>query len=157
LRLVAPRGLIIMPQMLLREATEKDAAGIRDLLAGDGLPASDLEASRPVFIVACENGKIIGTGGLQIFGPVALLRSVAVAPQWRRQGLGQTIVQELERIARAAHVTQLVLLTHTARSFFEQRGYRVIERGMIAAAVQGTEEFRSLCPASATCMRKIFA
>ena len=48
-----------------------------------------------------------------------------------------------------------MLLTQTARDFFAHLGYRVIERTEAPEEVQGSEEFRSLCPASAICMVKI--
>jgi len=47
-----------------------------------------------------------------------------------------------------------VLLTQAARRFFERQGYRAIERQSVPQAVQASEEFRSLCPTSATCMAK---
>ena len=138
----------------LQTATAKDAERIRLLLEGSDLPTSDLSASKPEFIVAYEHAELIGAGALQRFAAVALLRSVAVAPHRRASGLGRLIVQELERRARAADVTQLVLLTQTAQRFFERQGYRAIERHSVPQAVQASEEFRSLCPTSATCMAK---
>jgi amino-acid N-acetyltransferase len=47
-----------------------------------------------------------------------------------------------------------VLLTQTAERFFSQRGYSRIDRASVPAPVQEASEFRSLCPASATCMSK---
>jgi amino-acid N-acetyltransferase len=135
----------------------RDAESIRVLLEHNGLPTSDLTSSKPQFIVVCEGAKILGTGALQRFGSSALLRSVAVDPDRRGRGLGRIIVEDLERIARGARVTQLILLTETAKPFFEHQGYRVIERHEVPQHVQGSEEFRSLCPASATCMAKTLA
>jgi len=132
---------------------EEDADALR-VLCGGGLQPGDLTASKPEFIVAYEHAELIGAGALQRFAAVALLRSVAVAPHRRASGLGRLIVQELERRARAADVTQLVLLTQAARRFFERQGYRAIERQSVPQAVQASEEFRSLCPTSATCMAK---
>jgi len=86
-----------------------------------------------------------------------LLRSVAVASHRRGGGIGRRIVHELERLARGTHVTQLLLLTQTAQRFFEHQGYRAIERQYVPEAVQASEEFRSLCPTSATCMSKTLA
>jgi amino-acid N-acetyltransferase len=54
-------------------------------------------------------------------------------------------------------VKELVLLTQSAALFFQRQGYRVVERSGVPRAVQMSEEFRSLCPASATCMTKSLA
>src|SRR2546421_8546650 len=144
-------------ELILRTATAEDAESIRILLERAGLPTSDLTSSKPEFIVACEDAELIGTGALQRFETIALLRSVAVTSGRRGGGIGRFIVQELERRARAAHVTQLVLLTQTAQRFFEHQGYRALERHSVPQAVQASEEFRSLCPTSATCMSKTLA
>jgi amino-acid N-acetyltransferase len=141
----------------LRTAVGQDTATIRALLESSGLPTSDLAASGPEFIVACEDDSIIATGALQRFGSTALLRSVAVSADRRGAGLGRIIVQELERIASAERIARLILLTQTAQRFFEHQGYRAIERREVPQDVQRTEEFRSLCPISAVCMAKTLA
>lgn len=138
----------------LRAAESQDAQGIRLLLKRNGLPTSDLASSRPEFVVAHQGAELIGAGAFERFGTVALLRSVVVAGDRRGTGLGQRIVRELELRARASGIEELVLLTQTAAPFFERHGYRVIERGTAASAVQASEEFRSLCPASSVCMMK---
>lgn len=138
----------------VRAATDRDGAAIRALLAANSLPTSDLEAARPRFVVACMDQQVIGTGALQTFGSVALLRSIAVEPHLRGAGVGRAIVSELERIARLNEISRLILLTQTAKTFFEAQGYTAVERASVPAAVQESEEFRSLCPASALCMSK---
>jgi amino-acid N-acetyltransferase len=142
----------------LRAATAGDTASIRELLERGDLPTSDLSTSSPQFIVAVDGAnRIVAVGALEAFGDSALLRSVIVTSELRGTGLGQRVVQELERIARTAQVKQLALLTLTARQFFERQGYRVIARQAVPEALQDTEEFRSLCPGSATCMAKSLA
>jgi amino-acid N-acetyltransferase len=143
-----------MSLTVFREAKSQDATRIRALLEDSALPTSDLESSRPQFVVACDGERIVGVGALQSFGSVALLRSVAVDREVRSRGLGRGIVRELERVARSTGVAQLVLLTQTARDFFEHRGYGVIGREAVPDAIQGSAEFRTLCPASAVCMFK---
>ena len=130
--------------------------GVRALLESSGLPTSDLLISKPKFVVACDGARIVGAGALEIFGSAALLRSVVVSEELRGSGLGRTIVRELERIAGIIGVRELVLLTQTAKPFFKHQGYGVIERGEAPQAIRGSEEFRLLCPASATCMSKAF-
>ena len=135
-------------------ASAKDLTAIRALLERSGLPTSDLESARPEFAVIREEGQVIAAGALQRFGSSALLRSVVVAPDRRGSGLGQVMVTELERIACAARISSLVLLTQSAAEFFARQGYRAIERSAAPQDMQGSEEFRSLCPSSATCMAK---
>ena len=139
----------------LRTTAAGDLAAIRALLEQAGLPTSDLAVSTPKFIVLREDGHIVAAGALERFGSSALVRSVVVAEDRRGAGLGRIIVQELEKVARAARIGRLILLTQTARQFFTQQGYRVIERSEAPQDMQGSEEFRSLCPASATCMMKV--
>jgi N-acetylglutamate synthase-like GNAT family acetyltransferase len=135
-------------------ASPEDLIAIHDLLARAGLPTSDLAAAQPDFSVIREPGRVVAAGALQRFGASALLRSVVVAEDRRGAGLGRMIVSELERLARAARIERLVLLTNTAAEFFAHQGYRVLERSSAPADIQKTEEFRSLCPTSATCMAK---
>lgn len=140
---------------LLRNATAADMQAIRELLDGNGLPTSDLACSSARFTVACEGDRIIGAGALERFGQTALLRSVAVDPARRGQGLGRHIVKALEHQARAAGISRLVLLTQGARRFFEHQDYHPFDRAQLPKAVQASAQFRSLCPASAECMTKV--
>lgn len=135
-------------------AAPADLDAVRSLLAAAGLPTSDLTPASPQFLVVHEAGRIVAAGALERFGSDALLRSVAVAPEQRSQGLGRLMVRELERLASSSGVAQLVLLTMTASDFFAGLGYRIIDRTSAPAAVQRSAEFRSLCPSSATCMAK---
>ena len=138
----------------IRSALAKDMPQICALLESADLPTSDLTTARPQFLVAFEGSQIVAAGALQRFGQSALLRSVVVAPELRGSGLGRLMVRELERTALAAGIGQLILLTQAARSFFEQLRYRVIDRQDAPADMQQGEEFRTLCPASASCMAK---
>lgn len=140
--------------LTLRTATAADAQSIHDLLQRSGLPTSDLSTARPEFLVAERAGQIIGVGALEHFGTAALLRSVAVEPQWRGSGVGRWIIANLEQRARAAGIDELILLTLTARDFFARLGYSPKRRDQVPSAVLGSSEFRSLCPASASCMAK---
>ena len=135
-------------------ASAQDLIAIRALLEHSGLPTIDLESARPEFAVIRAEDRVIAAGALQRFGTSALLRSVVVAADRRGIGLGQAIVSELERVARAARIKRLVLLTETAVDFFARQGYGVIERSSAPENIQASEEFRSLCPSSATCMAK---
>ena len=141
--------------MELRLQLPQEREAIRSLLVGAALPVVDLDTATVHFIVATERSTPIGAIGLERFGSAGLLRSLVVRSDWRGSGVGARLVDALESFARGNGVDQLVLLTQTAAPFFARRGYRVIERAAAPAAIQASAEFRSLCPASATCMLKI--
>ena len=75
----------------------------------------------------------------------------------RGNGLGRALIEELERIARDAHIAQLLLLTQTASEFFLGLGYQEIERSSVPVEIRVSEESRTMCPASAACMVKKLA
>lgn len=139
---------------LIRAATASDLEAVGALLEAAHLPTADVRSARPAFLVATAGAELAGAGALEIYAGAALLRSLVIAPQWRGRGLGHQLVKSLERQARAAHVYQIVLLTQTAREFFTRLDYRVIERAEAPAAVQASQEFAALCPASAVCLSK---
>ena len=139
----------------IRPATPDDFGEILALLNAASLPTQDLGNARPVhFWVAVRAGRIAGAGGLEQYGDAGLLRSIVVTDAARGTGLGIALVETLEATAATMGISQLVLLTRTARSFFEHRGYRVIPRESAPDAVRTSAEFRVFSPAPAVCMTK---
>lgn len=63
-----------------------------------------------------------GVVGLEVYGKVALLRSLAVSATSRGNGYGKDLVARAERYAQSLGVTEIYLLTTTAATFFEQLG-----------------------------------
>ncbi|MBU8975882.1 GNAT family N-acetyltransferase [Lysobacter sp. MMG2] len=141
--------------MIVRPLAHDEEPRVRALLVEAALPVEDLDQSNVHFMVAVDDDATIGAIGLEVFGPVGLLRSLVVRPEARGDGTGGRLVDALESFARTNRVSQLVLLTQTAAAFFAHRGYAVIDRAAAPAEVQRSAEFRSLCPASATCMIKV--
>ena len=132
-----------------------DLPAIRALLAAAGLPVADLPAAHHDDFWGCrESPDLIGVIGLETYGAVALLRSLAVAPNWQGRGLGAALLAHAERAARLRGVSALYLLTTTAEAFFARRGYVRIPREAAPPALHRTAEFAALCPASAACLRK---
>ncbi|UWX04560.1 GNAT family N-acetyltransferase [Pseudoxanthomonas sp. NC8] len=140
--------------MVLRPGTADDQAAIRSLLQDSRLPVDDIDAAAVGFTVATEAAALAGVVGLERFGSAGLLRSLAVRDGQRGRGVGGQLVDAVETQAIAPGLRHLVLLTTTAAQFFSRRGYVAIARDQAPAAVQRSAEFRSLCPASATCMIK---
>jgi amino-acid N-acetyltransferase len=144
-------------QSRIESSVPEDLPAIRALLEQAGLPHRDLENNAAArFWIVREGERLIGAVGLEIYGRSGLLRSLVVAPEARQSGIGGRLVEELEIAARSSGLLQLLLLTETAATFFSGRGYAVIDRADAPDEVRSSAEFRSLCPASATCMSKSF-
>jgi amino-acid N-acetyltransferase len=129
---------------------------VRYLLTASELPTSDLSPKHLEHFFACgpvETPK--GVVGLEIYGKVALLRSLAVAEDSRGNGYGKALVAQAERYAYSHAVTEVYLLTTTAEEFFRQLGYRRTERASAPEAIRQTEEFSALCPSSSAFMVKL--
>ena len=126
----------------------------RALLRSVGLPCDDLTMDRHILIGYYEDGKLIGTGALELYGKYALLRSLAVIDALRGRMLGSRITDELMDVARENDITQIFLLTETARLFFKRKGFVDIDRKDVPAEVRGSSEFSGVCRESAICMVK---
>jgi amino-acid N-acetyltransferase len=132
-----------------------DLTAIQALLTAARLPIEDLDEPADLgFWVVRDGERVVGAIGLECHDTVGLLRSLVLAPEYRKRGLGLALVAALERYARSAGVEVLVLLTQTAAPFFDRLGYSVVDRAYVPDEVKASAEFRSLCPASAICMTK---
>ncbi len=131
-----------------------DATAIVPLLLTAGLSVDDLPADLRHFLTLGEASMPDGVVGLELYGAHALLRSLAVNPDLRGQGLGVALLKAAEDHARAEQATQLFLLTETAEQFFAAHGWRRLERSEAPAAIRQTRQFSDLCPDDAAFMTK---
>jgi amino-acid N-acetyltransferase len=130
-------------------------AEVAQLLAAAGLPTADLTDQHcQSFFHAGPATAPTGVVGLEVFGDVALLRSLVVAPRERSAGAGSMLVRHAEDHARAAGVRRVYLLTTTAEAFFTRLGYENTSRESAPAAIRATREFAGICPASSAFMSK---
>jgi len=127
-----------------------------DLLQESNLPVSDLSEQKELFALL-QNNEVAGTGGLELFDNCALLRSVAVRKDLQGKGLGKFINRELEKISKQRGIDCIYLLTTTAKDFFSKEGYEAITRDEVPESIKATSEFSSVCPSSATVMKKDLA
>ncbi len=137
-----------------RFASPADDGPLRELLAGAGLPSVDVSADRQEYILAHSGHELVGCVGLEVYGDAALLRSLAVAKGLRGQGLGTALYQRMLAHASLRGVKTAYLLTTSAERFCAERGCDRIDRTAVPAAIAASAEFKSLCPASAVCMRR---
>ena len=142
------------PGVRVRPAESRDLAGVEALLAASSLPLAGVRDSFPGFVVAEDaSGTVVGVAGLEVHENHALLRSVAVAPEWRSRRLGRALVERIISEANARGLQSIHLLTTTADRYFPSFGFTTIPRDEVPACLQVAEEFASACPASATVMR----
>ncbi len=138
-----------------RALDDEDLPTLRAALAAAGLPTDDIDQpGRDFYAILDHRGRTIGYGGLERHGTAALLRSIVVPPRERGRGQGGVIVETLEREAAGRGVTTVYVLTTDAAPFFARIGYSSIDRASVPAAIAGTAQFATLCPTTATVMRK---
>jgi amino-acid N-acetyltransferase len=150
-------------EITIRKAEAGDYPRITRLLAEADLPLAGLNGHEN-FLVLCREGAVlqrpvrpalIGCAAIERYGKYGLLRSVALAPRERRQGLGRRLVEEILQLARRDGLAELLLFTTTAAPFFERLGFRAIRREEVPLPVQASLEFQSACPDTATVLRLV--
>jgi amino-acid N-acetyltransferase len=125
-------------------------------LDDNGLPSADVGDHLAGFLVArgSDDHDLAGVVGVEPRGTEALLRSLCVVADQRGRGLARALCAGAEAIARGTGAREIYLLTTDARVYFEKQGFAARKREDAAPAIQGTAEFRTLCPSTATVMSK---
>jgi len=140
--------------IIIEAARTADEPAVRALLQSAGLPHEDFAGHLANFLVARQDGAVVGAVGFERHGDEALLRSLVVAPGWQGDGLGGALLRRLENEAQRQGVRDFYLLTTTAEHFFAKRWFQKIDRTSVPPAIAATPEFNHLCPASSICMRR---
>jgi amino-acid N-acetyltransferase len=146
------KPIVAYTEPRLRRAHPDDLEAIESLLVASSLPLDGVREALDDFVVAEAGDEIVGVAGLESCCDDALLRSVAVAPGWRSQGLGRALVTRIISDAEARGCRALYLLTNTAERYFPSFGFRPMSRDAVPAGVRETVEFSHACPHSATVM-----
>jgi amino-acid N-acetyltransferase len=128
--------------------------GVIGLLVSEKLPVVDLPAMLDNFVVMKDGKDVIGVAGLEIYGDYGLLRSLAVHPIYRGNGLAKQLLTKIESMAAAKALSAIYLLTETAPEYFSRNGYHQTNRTDVPALVQQSSEFSYACPKSAIVMKK---
>lgn len=129
-----------------------DLPALQAFLGAQNLPIDGIVTNRSGFLLVEDRGQLIGVTGLEVHGNVGLLRSVAVNPAYRSQGIAAQLVQQAIRYAQQFNLTDLYLLTTTAEHYFPRFGFVTVPRSEAPAALHASAEFQGACPDSATLM-----
>lgn len=141
-------------RLKIEPAVEEDIGEVRALLEVNRLPLDGLDAHLETLLVGRLDGRVVGSAGLEIHGPFALLRSVAVLPAMQGLGVGAAMTDAALDAAVRLGIQSVFLLTTTAERFFPRFGFETVSREAVPSEVQQSVEFTTACPASAVVMRK---
>lgn len=130
-----------------------DLPEILELLRVVALPSDGVPEHLGGFVVARAAGQVVGCVGLEMHGQTALLRSLAVGPGWRGDGLGRKLAGAILARARELGAREAVLLTSTVQEWAAREGYEVVPRESVEEAVRSSWEFEASRCAPAVCMR----
>jgi amino-acid N-acetyltransferase len=142
-------------QPLIETARPSDTEAVLRLLAQHHLPPDGFEGHLATTLVARQNGDVVGSAELEVYPDGVLLRSVAVSPDVQGHGLGRALTDAAIRLAQDLRAPAVYLLTTTAERYFPKFGFERIARADVPATIQGSVEFTSACPSSATVMRRM--
>ena len=136
----------------LRQATQADWPAIEALLLANKLPSAGARAHLDTYLLAMAHGELVGCAGAEVYGQVALLRSVAVARAFRKRGIGKLLLQAQLQEARRRDIRTLYLLTVTAPTYFARFGFQRRQIEEAPSALRASAELQGACPACAAFM-----
>ncbi|HYC50362.1 MAG TPA: arsenic resistance N-acetyltransferase ArsN2 [Gemmatimonadaceae bacterium] len=139
-------------RVVIRAASTEDLPAIEALLTASELPTAGVRDEVCSFLVAEADMQVVGVVGMERRGRYGLLRSTAVAPEWRGRRVAKQLVERIIAAAEAHGVNALYLLTTTADRYFPSFGFATTTREVVPEDIKESEEFREACPASATVM-----
>jgi len=125
-----------------------------EILSRAELPHDGVRENIAGFLVARnDSGKLVGCVGMERHGELGLLRSAAVLPEFQGQRIGIKLVSELLKRAASEGVTEVALLTTTAKDYFEKNfGFKEASRTQYQERLQNSPEWNLPRCSSATFM-----
>ncbi|WP_291036782.1 arsenic resistance N-acetyltransferase ArsN2 [Dyadobacter sp. 50-39] len=143
-----------MMTLQIDNATPEEKELLVSLLNKADLLTEDLPEGLSNFLLAKEGDELVGVAGLELFGSVGLLRSVAVSPAHQGQGIAGQMVEHLLANADKQKLQAIYLITTTADRYFDRYGFTAVDRQQVPEAIQQTRQFSGLCPSSAVVMKR---
>lgn len=148
-------------ELQIESAKDTDHAAVVVLLQETDLPPDGIELHMEDFLIVRHPEAVagpeilIGSVGLELYGESALIRSLAVHPDFQGKGLGTRLVNRAIDVGRNRGITRLFLLTDTAENFFKKKGFKIVTRDQVPDDMKQSIEFTTLCTSSPSMMREI--
>jgi len=137
---------------MIRRAEAADLPAVLALLSEAKLPTEGVADHFHSFFVVDDGGRIVASAGLEIHGDDALLRSLAVASNFRGAGLGGAL---LRRALSEAHgrARGVYALTTTAERYLCRFGFEPVPRDSVPPRLLESRELQDACPTSASVLK----
>lgn len=136
----------------IKQASSADYEMLCHILEEHHLPAKDCLAHLAHFFILELDQQTVGIGGLELHDQHGLLRSIVVLDNFRRRGIGKHLIKHIIKYASTNGVRSLYLITEDAQDYFNRLGFHAVDRSSVPQAIQQTQQFKCLCPASAVLM-----
>ena len=136
--------------ILPARAGDEDA--ILALLATAGLQTQNPPDMAPTFL-SFDGTRVVGSVSLDVCGREAVLRSLAVAPSHRRQGLARALCAFALAHAREVGASDVYAVSETAVDFFAALGFRALPPAKVPATVRAAPG-TARCGAAALCLHR---
>src|SRR5947199_5405101 len=104
------------------QAQAHDLASARELLHRVSLPDHGVAEQFGHYLVVRDASRLVGVCGVEVCGDDGLLRSVAVDPDYRGEGIGALLVAGAQDLR--LKLEALYLLTTTADAYFRRHGFQ---------------------------------
>jgi amino-acid N-acetyltransferase len=144
-----------MSEITIAPARADDLEAIKQLLRESNLPTAGVEDHWKTFLIARDGDAMVGCGGAEAYQVAALIRSIAVRPDYRSHGIGRRLVRQLLDRLASRGLREFYLLTTTAEEYFKKRGFKPIDRDEVHPQLLSSREFQDACPSTAICMRLV--
>ncbi len=136
---------------LIRPAKKSDAPALAQLLAELGYPASTQEVigrfnqlsnqNSDCILVAQVKNEVVGLAALHVIplihldGAMGRMTALIVSEKWQRKGIGEKLVQAVEKIAEKKNCSRMEITSGDQRipahAFYKKLGYEAVSRRFV--------------------------
>lgn len=136
----------------IKLAQHDEFAQIYELLSKSGLPIEGVNSDIGSYYIAFNQG-VMGVIGVEYYGAAAMLRSLAVKPQFKKSGVAKELINHALQVMQTAGINDVYPLTTTAEGYMTHYGFSKIDRNEVPASVLASSALGNVCPSSSTCMK----
>lgn len=130
-------------ELVIREATLTDAEAICAILTASGLSThAVLAAGTHYWLAQRADGEITAAIGIEIGARAVLLRSAAVRPDVRGQGIGTALLRRALNEAAATGYRHSYLFSTDAGTYWSRQGFREVPVPELVAALPHAPQVR---------------